>query len=400
MQKTTKTQDFDFKKKIALYFLLHLFTQGQIIQALPFAPDKILCKIIHMKTAMLLSGGVDSSVALQLLKNSGHQIEAFYIKIWLEDELVSSTCPWEEDLSFVEKVCNKVNVPLHIISMQKEYRDKIIAYTVEQAKAGRTPNPDVMCNQQIKFGAFFDKIGPEFSKVATGHYAQIIEENGKFKLMRSQDSIKDQTYFLCQLSQNQLSRALFPIGHLTKKEVRELAKKFELPTKDRAESQGLCFLGKIKFNDFIAHHVGTREGEIIEFETGKKLGTHNGVWYFTIGQRQGIKLSAGPWYVVAKDALNNQIFVSNKYDFIEKERNSFYTGLPHMLSEDTYNELLNAQNLFVKVRHKTEPKPCKIKQVSQDKFEVILASKDQGIASGQFACFYDCNTCLGSSVIF
>ena len=173
-----------------------------------------------MKVAVLVSGGVDSSVALQLLKNQGHDVTAFYLKIWLEDELsYLGDCPWENDLAFVKQVCEQLKVPLEVVSLQKEYKDEVVAYTIAEVKAGRTPNPDILCNQRIKFGLFLDKIDPSFEKIASGHYAQIREKDGVVELVQSPDPIKDQTYFLSHLSQKQLKRVMFPIGHLQKNEV-------------------------------------------------------------------------------------------------------------------------------------------------------------------------------------
>ena len=177
-----------------------------------------------MKIAVLLSGGVDSSVALRLLKNENHDITAFYLKIWLQDEFsFLGDCPWEEDLKFAREVCSQVNVPLEVLPLQNEYWDTVVKYTIDEVKDGRTPNPDIYCNSLIKFGQFYDKIDGSFDKVASGHYANLIENNGKFSLLRSPDPVKDQTYFLANLTQEQLSRALFPIGKFNKSEIRKLA---------------------------------------------------------------------------------------------------------------------------------------------------------------------------------
>ncbi|MEL6822267.1 MAG: tRNA 2-thiouridine(34) synthase MnmA, partial [Calditrichota bacterium] len=251
---------------------------------------------------MLLSGGVDSSVALRLLKDQGHDVTAFYLKIWLQEEFsFLGECPWEEDLKYARGVCEQADVPLEIVSMQDEYWNSVISYTIDEIKAGRTPNPDMFCNNMVKFGQFIDKIDPSYEKVASGHYARVVEVNGRAELRMTPDPIKDQTYFLAYLSQQQLSRALFPIGEYTKAQVRDLAAKYDLPTQDRRDSQGLCFLGQIRFSDFIKEHLGVMKGDLIEIDTGEKMGEHNGYYYYTIGQRQGLGLSDGPWYVVQKD---------------------------------------------------------------------------------------------------
>jgi tRNA (5-methylaminomethyl-2-thiouridylate)-methyltransferase len=365
-----------------------------------------------MKVAVLVSGGVDSSVALQLLKNQGHDVTAFYLKIWLEDELsYLGDCPWENDLSFVKQVCDQLEVPLEVVSLQKEYKDEVVAYTVAAVKAGRTPNPDILCNQRIKFGLFLDKIDSSFEKVASGHYAQSREKDGIVELVQSPDPIKDQTYFLSHLSQQQLQRVLFPIGHLQKSEVRALAHEFNLPNKDRKDSQGICFLGKFKFSDFIKHHLGTQTGQMIEIETGKIMGAHNGFWFYTIGQRQGLGLGGGPWYVVAKDIDKNIVFISRNYYDDEKQRNKFTVEKIHWLTDGLYP---NKNSLEVKLRHGAQRYQCTIldspistsfqlgspsKGTEDGVKVVILSGRDQGIAPGQYAVFYDGDVCVGSAVI-
>lgn len=349
-----------------------------------------------MKIAVLVSGGVDSSVALNLLKREGHDLTAFYLKIWLEDELsYLGDCPWEQDLAYVRAVCEQAQVPLQVISLQKEYWDQVVAYTMQEIKAGRTPNPDILCNQRIKFGMFFNHISKGFEKVATGHYACVQEKNGIFSLSKSPDPVKDQTYFLSYLSQEQLSRALFPIGHLHKHQVRQLAHEFNLPNKDRKDSQGICFLGKLKFNDFIAHHVGQKPGDLIEYETGKKLGTHKGFWFHTIGQRQGSGLAGGPWYVVAKDPQANAVFVSRNYYSDDKQRNSFTVSNCNWISGNAPTK----KDLQVKIRHGKQLYNCTVNRLEDDRWQVTLGQDDQGIAPGQFAVFYDGSECLGAGVI-
>lgn len=353
-------------------------------------------KELIVKIAVLVSGGVDSSVALKLLKDQGHDITAFYLKIWLEDELsFLGTCPWQEDLSYVTQVCEQLKVPLEVVSLQKEYWDQVVSYTVAQVKVGRTPNPDVLCNSKVKFGVFYSALqGRGFDKIASGHYAQVKEVNNLVELHTSADLIKDQTYFLAHLNQAQISRALFPIGHLTKPQLRQLAFEFNLANKNRKDSQGICFLGKIKFKDFIQQYLGTKIGDIVEFETGKKLAEHEGFWFYTIGQRQGIGLSGGPWYVVSKDVNHNIVYISNNYHNLEKPRNKFKVGEFNWISgiKPELNELQ------VKIRHGQEKYNCSIAELDNE-FIVTIDKNDQGIAQGQFAVFYKNSVCLGAGVI-
>lgn len=366
--------------------------QEKLLNEWDFKKNEISVIFTSMKIAVLVSGGVDSSVALQLLKEQGHDITAFYLKIWLEKDLAFlGDCPWEEDLSYVKAVCEQLDVPLEIISLQQEYWDQIVSYTISEVKAGRTPNPDVLCNQRIKFGVFYDKIDDSFEKVATGHYARV--ENGVLKT--TDDPIKDQTYFLAHLTQKQLSRALFPIGNLTKSKVRELAKEYNLPTRDRKDSQGICFLGEIKFSEFIKYHLGVQFGDIVEFETGDILGQHEGFWYHTIGQRKGLGLGGGPWYVVSKDTKKNIVYVSRRYDELDKGRDKFKVAQFNWIS----GHWPDIENLRVKIRHGEQSYGCKIEKTGADSALVTLDSHDQGIAAGQFAAFYDDDICLGCGVI-
>ena len=348
-----------------------------------------------MKIAVLVSGGVDSSVALRLLKEQGHTLHAFYLKIWLEDELsFLGDCPWEDDLSFVRAVCEEAEVPLEIVPFQKEYWAQVVAYTINEVKDGRTPNPDMLCNARIKFGAFYDMFGSRFDKVATGHYAQTEERDGKTFLKMSPDPIKDQTYFLSQLSQEQVSKALFPIGGYEKGAVRKLAEQFGLPNALRKDSQGICFLGKIPFDKFIEHHLGKRMGKLIEYETGKILGEHAGFWYFTVGQRRGIHLSGGPWYVVAKKPETNEVFISHGAHHELLARDNFIVSGLHWITIRP-----EKKELQVKVRHGAKMYPATVEFLENDKLKVTLQDKDPGIALGQFAVFYDGEDCLGGGVI-
>ncbi|KAH9302026.1 hypothetical protein KI387_013609, partial [Taxus chinensis] len=255
-----------------------------------------------LKVAVLVSGGVDSSVALRLLCAAGHSCTAFYLKIWFQDDFENfwSACPWDEDLTYAKAVCDEVGVDLQVVHLSDEYWNNVVSYVISEYRSGRTPNPDVLCNTRIKFGSFLDVIKEiDFDYIASGHYAHVEHRSGDAQtkisvLHLSADKIKDQTYFLCHLSQDQLRRLLFPLGCMSKQEVRKLAAEMGLPNKDRKDSQGICFLGKVKFSEFVAKHIGEMEGILLEAETGDFLGKHRGFWFYTIGQRQGLRLPGGP----------------------------------------------------------------------------------------------------------
>lgn len=348
-----------------------------------------------MKIAVLLSGGVDSSVALRLLKEAGHSVTAFYLKIWLQDEFsFLGDCPWEEDLEFAHGVCKQSSVPLEILNLQTEYWETVVSYTIGEIKEGRTPNPDMYCNSLIKFGQFYDKIDSSYEKVASGHYARVENVNGSFSLKTSPDHVKDQTYFLAYLTQPQLSRALFPIGEFTKKEIRQLAHKYHLPNMDRKDSQGICFLGQIKFNEFVKHHLGEMPGDIVDIDTNKVLGKHSGYYYYTIGQRSGLGLGGGPWYVVKKDIKKNILYVSG-YNVTNRARRSFHAGKFNWINEKPKD----GEELKIKIRHGSNFYHCKIQFENNERALVQLNDSDQGIAAGQFAVFYRDDVCLGGSVI-
>jgi tRNA-5-taurinomethyluridine 2-sulfurtransferase len=348
-----------------------------------------------LRVAALASGGVDSSLALSLLKEQGHDVTAFYLKVWLEDELeYLGDCPWEEDLEYVQQLCDRLEAPLEIVPLQQDYRERVISYALAEIRAGRTPNPDIMCNSRIKFGAFYDRIDSSYDLVATGHYANTRRETDHTLLTTTPDPIKDQTYFLAHLSQEQIRRAAFPIGAYRKSDVRAMAIERDLPAKHRKDSQGLCFLGKISFRDFIKHYLGETPGEIVEAETGKILGEHRGYWFYTIGQRQGLGLSGGPWYVQRKELGENRIFVSRNYYDAEKPRDSFEAGALHWIHAPPAKS-----ELQVKLRHGENSYGCTVELLSPDLARVKLSGRDQGIAPGQFAVFYDGPVCLGCGVI-
>jgi tRNA-specific 2-thiouridylase len=347
-----------------------------------------------MKIAVLLSGGVDSSVAMRLLKEQNPDVTAFYLKIWLQDEFsFLGDCPWEEDLEFARAVCKQASVPLEVLPLQTEYWDNVVSYTIAEIKEGRTPNPDMFCNRLIKFGEFYKKIDSSFEKVASGHYARVEKLNDKYLLKTSPDPVKDQTYFLAYLTQEQLSRALFPIGKFTKKQIRELAKNYQLPNMARKDSQGICFLGRISFNQFIKHHLGELPGDIVELETGQVKGKHKGYYFYTIGQRSGLGLGGGPWYVVKKDIKNNIIYISRQ-DYSNRARKEFKVTKFSWITDKPES----GEKLKVKIRHGAKSYNCFL-EIDNETGTVSLDQEDQGIAPGQFAVFYRADECLGGAVI-
>ena len=351
---------------------------------------------METKVALLLSGGVDSSTALALLKKQGYDVVAFYLKIWLEDELKSlGRCPWEEDLRYARATCQMLGVPLEVVSLQREYFERVVSYAISELRQGFTPSPDIFCNQRIKFGAFLEAVGGEFSKIASGHYGRVDFFKGAYRLFRSPDPVKDQTYFLAHLSQDQLRRVLFPLGSMTKREVRALAKEWNLPSQGRKDSQGICFLGKLSFPEFVRHYLGEKPGKFVEWETGKILGTHKGYWFYTIGQRRGIGLHGGPWYVVQKDVEHNVVYLTHRRHLLDRARSTFPVGHFHWIS-DLPQE---GEILQVKVRHGPKMYKATLHRKGEEGQVVLLEEKDTGIAPGQYTIFYRGQECLGCAKI-
>lgn len=354
--------------------------------------------------AVLLSGGVDSSVVLYELVRQGLQPDCFYIKIGPEEE-EEWDCSSEEDVEMATAVSHKYGCRLEVVDCHKEYWDQVTSYTIDKVRAGFTPNPDVMCNRLIKFGAFHEKRGHDYDLIATGHYAQTEEEsvvNGfavdthlKW-LCTSPDPVKDQTDFLAQIYDWQLQKALFPIGHMMKDEVRQIAEREHLVNAKRKDSQGICFLGKINYNDYIRRYLGEQPGDVLELETGKFIGKHKGHWFHTIGQRKGMGFGGGPWFVVKKDIEQNIIYVSHGYDPQTAYKQDFPIHDFHSI-----NGQLPPQRIMLKIRHTPEFLPARLEQLGNGTYLVHADTPIHGVAPGQFCVVYDehHHRCYGSGEI-
>lgn len=363
------------------------------------------------KIALLLSGGVDSSVALHMLCQAGEKPDCYYIHIG-PDEDDTYSCTSDEDVEMCRIVTARYGVNFEIIDLHKEYWDNVVKYTMDKVSRGYTPNPDVMCNTIIKFGAFYDKIGYKYDYIATGHYATRVgcgnENNIKWWIAPANDRIKDQVDFIANINTRKVpvSKMLFPIGMLMKDEVRKIAEENHLINAKRKDSQGICFLGKINYNDYIEQYLGRKDGLIIDINTGITLGTHHGHWFHTVGQRKGLGLSGGPWYVVGKDPIKNMVYVSNSY--VDTQTSEFYVCDINWLTEsliDTYlhriwNGTIDSNficNMKFKIRHSPEVYTGKMIWCGTDNGVKIISDTPVTMAPGQFCTIYDDNydVCYG-----
>lgn len=361
-----------------------------------------------MKIAVLISGGVDSAVVVDLLSRQGHELHLYYIRIG--SDTGEDGCTAEEDIEMCTLIAAKYGLPLKVVSLHEEYWQSVMAYTLRTVKEGLTPHPDMMCNKLIKFGYFEERWGKDYDKVATGHYASIREIDGKYWLATAADAVKDQTDFLAQISYEQLSHLLFPLGEYPKSEVRLMAKEVNLPNASRKDSQGICFLGKINYSDFLERQLGSCPGPVIEIETGKKIGTHRGYWFYTIGQRKGLGLSGGPWFVVRKNVRDNVIYVSNGYDTRKQYGRHILVEEMHWITLSPFENKISfleeedprkGFRISFKTRHAPEFFQGWIKR-NEDGGYLVESDKDvQGIAPGQYVIIYtpDNSLCLGSGMI-
>jgi len=348
------------------------------------------------RIAVLLSGGVDSAVVVHELSQQGLHPDCFYIKIGPE-ETDEWNCTSEEDLEMATAVAHKYGCKLEVVDCHHEYWDQVTKYTMEKVKAGFTPNPDVMCNRLIKFGAFHEKRGHDYDLIATGHYAQTeVDEQGRKWLVTSPDPVKDQTDFLAQIYDWQLKKALFPIGHYMKDEVRVIAEREHLVNAKRKDSQGICFLGKINYNEYLRRYLGEQPGKVLELETGRLIGEHKGHWFHTIGQRKGMGFGGGPWFVVKKDVEKNIIYVSHGYDPETAYKQHFGIRDFHFLTDNAL-----PQRITFKIRHTPDYLPASIEATGDNNYIVHADAPIHGVAPGQFCVVYDQehHRCFGSAEI-
>ena len=352
------------------------------------------------KVVLGMSGGVDSSVAALLLKEAGYDVIGLFMQNWQElDEF--GECTAAEDFADVKRVCDQLAIPAYAVNFEKEYREKVFNYFLSEYKRGRTPNPDVLCNREIKFGDFLEKAleyGADF--IATGHYARKSMTNDKFQLLKAVDLNKDQTYFLNQINQAQLAKALFPIGHLTKREIREIADRAGLVTAQKKDSTGICFIGERNFNQFIGSFLKSSPGEIRSLDDERVLGIHQGLIYYTLGQRRGIGVggqgSGEPWFVAKKDLPNNVLYIVQG----EKHPALYSKGLVATnLNWIAGQAPVDPFNCTAKFRYRQPDQAVTVQMIDDDSCEVVFGQPQKAVTPGQFVVFYDGDICLGGGTI-
>jgi len=348
-----------------------------------------------------ISGGVDSSVAAMLLKEKGYEVEALFMKNW-NDQTEDGECLWEDDVEDAMQVCDKLNIPLNTVDLSRDYWEKVFKNFLTEYKSGRTPNPDVLCNKEIKFKAFLEyaeSLGAE--KIATGHYACKNVEGDSIQLLKSIDDNKDQSYFLCCLSQNQLDKALFPIGDLCKDKVRKLAKNAGLITHDKKDSTGICFIGEQPFRNFLSRFIKPERG-LIKTIDGKSIGEHEGIFFYTLGQRQGLGIGGvknatdAPWYVVRKNINENELIVAQDHDHPLLHNKNLTVLDINWISEKMPSLPFNCK---AKCRYRQSDQKCIIEKNKNNQFIVKFESSQRAVTPGQFIVFYDKNICLGGGII-
>lgn len=348
-----------------------------------------------------MSGGVDSSVVAKLLKDSGENVVGLFMKNW-EEKDENGVCTSEKDFADVKSVASQIGIPYYSVNFAKEYMDRVFVHFLEEYKAGRTPNPDVLCNREIKFGPFLDyakKLGAE--KIATGHYARVEEKDGLFYLKKAVDQNKDQTYFLNQLNQYQLSQVLFPIGHLTKPELRKLAEEYNLSTSDKKDSTGICFIGERNFKKFLSEYLPAKAGKIKDYRTGEVLGVHDGLMYYTLGQRKGLGIggqkdgSGEAFFVCEKDLKENVLYVTQgEQDILFSD--ALVSGVVNWIPKKPET---NDFDCYAKFRYRQPEQKVRVHINDDGSTLVKFYERQRAVTPGQFVVFYDEEYCLGGGVI-
>jgi tRNA-specific 2-thiouridylase len=338
-----------------------------------------------------LSGGVDSSVTAALLQQQGYDVVGAYMKNWTQD-LPGMPCPWKEDYQDAKRVAVQLGIDFRVYDFQKQYHEKVVEYMIEGFKAGFTPNPDIMCNQEIKFKLFLDAaVADGADMIATGHYARV--KNGH--LLMAKDANKDQTYFLHRVPNSGFQKALFPLGDYNKPEVRQLARKFKLATADKKESMGICFVGKVGIKDFLKIYVKEQPGKIIN-QTGRQVGVHEGALFYTIGQRHGLDVGGGlPYYVIGKDMKKNEVYVTTDLQDERLWSDKFKLTSVHWINGEPNKD----QKLLARTRHRAKLMPVKLLNKSSNFWEATLGEEVRALTPGQSAVFYSGDECLGGGVI-
>lgn len=341
-----------------------------------------------------MSGGVDSSVAAALLVEQGYSVTGVFMKNWAQD-LPGFKCPWREDLADAKRVAVQLGIPFKIYDFQKEYKQKVVDYMIDEFKAGRTPNPDIMCNQEVKFKLFLETALEDGADlIATGHYAQV--KDGK--LLQAVDTNKDQTYFLYRVTEDALNKTLFPLGEMKKPDVRKYASKLGLITAEKKDSVGVCFVGEIGIKEFLENFVETEPGEIIEPKTGQVIGEHEGALFYTIGQRHGLNVGGGlPYYVVGKDMVKNQVFVTTDINDSVLWQNTINLTDLHWI-DSNYQIPTPDYKLLVRTRHRAPLIECTIKK-SKLGLGIDLKDDIRALTPGQSAVLYDGEECIGGGII-
>ncbi len=350
-----------------------------------------------------ISGGVDSAVCAYLLKRAGHKVDAIFMKNWEEDD-TQEYCAATQDLADAERVCEQLDIPLRTVNFSSEYWDHVFKYFLSEHRAGRTPNPDILCNTEIKFKAFLDfskECGAEF--IATGHYARLQHEQGHSRLLMAADKNKDQSYFLHGLNQQQLKQSLFPLGEMTKTQVRDIAQQLHLHIHNKKDSTGICFIGERKFSQFLKNYIDINHGDIINTE-GLVLGKHEGVNFYTIGQRQGLGIGGlntsndQPWYVVDKDIENNQLIVAQGNQHPALFNASLKIEHMHWINSSVFDQ---NKSLQAKIRYRQTPQNCQLRSCNSQSSQLILdfEQPQRAVTPGQYAVLYDQEQCLGGGII-